>query len=190
MLLYPDLTETRPGHSMVEFRADPDFMRHWTDRPGADAHVFVFATTGGEGSRAGLWKDETGTLRFVHLGSGSGSAWVEVLTDDPVDFLRFLAVGYVEPAFQASDKSPLEAYLADEGFETLEDMRAEYADTADGADAWVSPPIPPTALQGYLQETFGRPIPRAAAELVPSAKANIDDETSSDPFQAWLNATP
>ncbi|HVT82859.1 MAG TPA: hypothetical protein VHM90_19630, partial [Phycisphaerae bacterium] len=56
----------------------------------------IFATTGGEGSMAALWLGDDGVQRIVHLGSGSGSTMVCVLTEDPVDFLRLLAIGYDE----------------------------------------------------------------------------------------------
>ncbi|BAQ80361.1 hypothetical protein [Pseudomonas sp. St29] len=51
---------------------------------------------GGDGSWAGLWRDDTGQQRMVHLGSGSGSLMLCVLTDTPQDLLRLLAIGYNE----------------------------------------------------------------------------------------------
>ena len=42
--------------------------------------VCVFARTGGDGSMAALWLEPSGTQKIVHLGSGSGSTLVCVLT--------------------------------------------------------------------------------------------------------------
>lgn len=45
---------------------------------------------------AALCLAPSGEQKIVHLGSGSGSIMVCVLTKDPINFLRLLVVGYDE----------------------------------------------------------------------------------------------
>jgi hypothetical protein len=74
------------------------YARSWfgdvTENPAA--RLWPFAQTGGEGSMAALWLDDDRQTRIVHLGSGSGSLLTCVLADNGLDFLRLLAIGYVE----------------------------------------------------------------------------------------------
>lgn len=133
----------------------------------------VFCHTGGEGSRAGLWRDDAGELRFVHLGSGSGSVMVGVLAWNAVDFLRLLAIGYTELCWQDHHAStPMQAFIEDNGEpeEWDEDAR---------------PPTAPLALRHWLAQEFGARVPETAAELV-GALPRYGCTDSSDPFCQWL----
>src|SRR6266404_1737368 len=66
----------------VSFSAETDrYYSSWfgSTNPEIRQRLCVFATTGAEGSHAGLWLDDTNTLRTVHMGSGSGSTWVGLI---------------------------------------------------------------------------------------------------------------
>ena len=66
--------------------------------------VYPFAFTGADGSLAAFWLDEDGQQKIVHMGNGGGVACI--LADDPVDFLRLLAIGYDEIAAFEFDDPP------------------------------------------------------------------------------------
>ena len=83
-----------------EFQLGPVFsadlsIRGWLDpdAPGAERLVPI-AETDGSGGQALLWFDDSGAPRFVGL-SSEGDEAVR-LADDPVDFLRLVAIGYPE----------------------------------------------------------------------------------------------
>ena len=68
--------------------------------------LWPFARTGSDGSTAALWLGIDGATRIVHLGSGSGSMMTCVLAEDPVDFLRLLAIGYREICWNVDYAAP------------------------------------------------------------------------------------
>ncbi|SEC50458.1 hypothetical protein SAMN04488550_1926 [Gordonia malaquae] len=152
--------------SEVAVDVDPDFMTYWHDDESKRDRVIPLFRTGGDGSHAGLWVDDDGRSRFVHLGSGSGSTWSGVSTDDAVDFLRFLAIGYDEPCWpEAHALTPEEVYAAE----------------VDNDD----PPFTaPTAFQTFLRTTFAVDIPDRGVDIVTTA-ADMDDDPT-DPFLIWL----
>ncbi|MEL6544407.1 MAG: hypothetical protein AAFQ82_07260, partial [Myxococcota bacterium] len=134
-----------------------------------------FARTGGDGSHAGVWLDENGQQRFVHVGSGSGSIWGGVITDSAIDFLRFLAIGYPEPAFdECHDKTLEEAWLESLGYESVEEALSE-DEVA---------PIPPTDFQAFVARRFSVTIPERASEIIPQPVPDYDD-SRDDPFALW-----
>jgi hypothetical protein len=157
--------------SLVAFEVqNPGESAAWltTGDPEIDGRLGLFVRTGGDGSRAGIWCDDDGRVRFVHLGSGSGSTWMSVITDDPVQFLRLLAMGYPEACWpEEHGRQPLEVY------------RGWRDDPAD-------PPFdPPAAFQDWLGATFGASIPATASEVV-GPVSGMDDKTSDDPFWQWV----
>lgn len=165
------------GGSLVHFIAPEDYQFDYAQLPPDQvrARFFPFVRTGGDGSWAGLWLDDQGQQHFVHVGSGSGSVWFGIMTDDPVDFLRFLAIGYDEPAFyDGSALTPLQFWLDAEGYDLAD--QAELEEEA----AW-EPPVPPSAFADFLAERFGRRVPDHGAGLLRSAP---DD---SDEFSRWLS---
>ena len=98
--LYPG-PSTVKGTSCVAFHpVRPGHAAAWVGPgvPGAE-RLAPFIRTGGDGSYAALWLDPDENPWFVHLGSGSGSTWAGVITRDPVEMLRFLAIGYGEPCW-------------------------------------------------------------------------------------------
>jgi hypothetical protein len=152
---------------------DPNFAVAWLGDENDEAlgRLAAFVQTGGDGSYAGLWRDEEGKICFVHQGSGSGSTLLCKLTDDPIDFLRLLAIGYEELCWQEGfDLPPDEAYRKGWG--------EDEEDIPDG-------PVAPLEFQRWVQECYGLAIPRTASEIVKSL-ACMDDKESDDPFWIWI----
>lgn len=123
--------------------------------------LWPFAQTGGEGSMAALWLDEDRQTRIVHLGSGSGSMLTCVLADNGLDFLRLLAIGYVEICWSEEYAAPPQPW-DDDG----DTVNAPYRD--------------------WLHRTFGATIPATALEIVPDP-AQMGDPSTRDPFCRWLS---
>jgi hypothetical protein len=92
-----------------------------------------------------------------------------VITDDAVQFLRFLAIGYLDACWPEEHRlRPVEAYGA-----------------CWGGDAEAPPFDPPLNFQRWLSQAFGVVIPETASEVVETAPG-MDDEASADPFWAWV----
>ena len=156
----------RPGGTVIEFFAEGNAnLSYWFghNRPEVLNRVCVFARTGAEGSMAAFWLDEEGKQRIVHLGSGSGSVLCCVLADDPIDFIRLLAIGYDEVCWNTEYSEP------------------PNADWSEG-DLFVHPN---TNFQDWVKNTFSVAIPRTAKEIV-EHPAEIGDIDSPDPFCRWV----
>jgi hypothetical protein len=153
------------GGTEIVFVADPTFSKYWfskkADRKAVDARLVSIARSGGEGSVVGLWLDDQGDQHVVHMGSGSGSAMVCILTSQPSEFLRLLAVGYDEICWGGFHKSP-----------------------AENEEIIVEPNV---AYREWVIETFDGEIPETGAEIVKS-EAGMDDSDAVDPFLIWVNA--
>jgi hypothetical protein len=125
------------------------------------ARLWPFVQTGGEGSMGALWLDDDAQTRIVHLGSGSGSLLTCVLADNGLDFLRLLAIGYVEICWQEEFAAPPQPW--DEDGDTV---NAPFRDWLSGA--------------------FGVTIPATAMEIV-REPVDMGDRDTSDPFCRWVN---
>jgi hypothetical protein len=154
----------RPGGTNIEFFAEGNVnMKHWFrhEKPEVLERLCVFGKTGAEGSMAAFWIDDAGRQKIVHLGSGSGSTLVCVLADNPVDFLRLIAIGYDEICWSENfSRPPSQA----DGF--LVHPHAQFQD-------WVS-------------RTFHVTIPGTASEIVkhPSLMGDVDPK---DEFAQWVD---
>lgn len=218
LALYPVAEWQQPGASHAAFSYYGTFSLNGPPAPvvDEDERVFLFVQTGGDGSYAGFWLDDRGKQWIVHHGSGSGSVWFGVISDDPKDLLRLLAVGYEEPAFaEVHALTPLEAMVQGNGLESVfhlaqmiaadrldgaegiadfEDRRDDLAeDLADQmeagervADGW-GLPIPPVAFQTCLREVHGIATPRRASDFLPFPASDGADP-GDDPFYRWLTA--
>jgi len=167
--------------SCVGFQIFDDFYYDFDALPRKDVkeRLFLCVQTGGDGSHAGIWIDEAGVQKFVHIGSGSGSIWGGVITESAVDFLRFLAIGYLEPAFiECHDKTVEAAWFEYNGYEL--DDKAELIEEGD-----YHPTVPPFAFQKFLEETFDTHIPERASEIIQHPAPTYDDP-KDDPFAHWL----
>lgn len=160
---------------------DPDFARQWLQQkdPAVYNRMAPFCRTGGDGSHAALWIDDDGATQIVHVGSGSGSVMIGIMTSNSVDFLRLLAIGYDELCWLEVHKmTPHEAFLAehpdmnDYDEEELEDLR---------------PPVELTALRHWVSESFCVAIPERASEIVPQLPS-VDADCSDDPFWLWVKS--
>ena len=170
-LLYPH--EWQRGLSLVSFQpSEPGFARGWSgsDDPMITSRLAEFCRTGGDGSHAALWRDDEGRLRVVHLGSGSGSTWMGVISDSIVDFLRFLAIGYDEACWPEQFNQTPQQVAAARMFRA-EDER---------------PPVPPLAYRAYLMRRHGVSIPAVGAEVVGAVSEM--GTISTDPFWRWMTA--
>ncbi|NYH11667.1 SMI1/KNR4 family protein [Pseudomonas moraviensis] len=163
---------TEPENSEIATTAfyvpDPALTARWTrsDDLEVNHRLSIFLRTGGDGSWAGLWLDDNGQQQFVHLGSGSGSDMLCVLTDTVQDLLRLLAIGYDELCW------PDQFLLTPE-----EVHEKEYGD-----DEY---PPPPLIFRTYVEQTLGLSIPARASEIVPDP-VSMDASESNDPFWSWL----
>jgi len=120
-------------------------------------------TTGGDGSVAAFWLDDDGNQKIVHIGSGSGSMLACVLAEDPVDFLRLIAIGYDEICWN-------------------DDFSLTAEESYKKNDFVVKPNL---KFQNWLTHEFNAKIPETAFEIVKSP-AEFGDENSGDPFCHWL----
>jgi hypothetical protein len=140
----------------------------WTacEDPRVNERLSIFLRTGGDGSWAGLWLDDHDQQRIVHLGSGSGSDMLCVLTNSTQDLIRLLAIGYNEHCWpEEFTRTPAEL------------REQQYAD-----DDY---PAPPRALRAYVERTLGLSVPARASDLI-SSTTSMDAHESSDPFWSWL----
>lgn len=103
--------------------------------PGEPGHdrLFPLGQTDGSGSFAALWRDPSDSIRFVVLGSEGERLY---LADDAIDFLRLLAIGYLELQSYALQEEPAED--DDESVAAVADFRAWVAEefTVDVPSHW------------------------------------------------------
>lgn len=162
--LQAEWTETeRPGGTQIEFFAEGNVnMKYWFghERDEVLRRLCVFAKTGADGSMAAFWVDDCGRQRIVHLGSGSGSLLCCVLADDPVDFLRLLAIGYDEICWNSEFSQPPNS----------------------GSGLFVHPNV---EYQTWVTQTFSVSIPKTAAEIV-RYPSEMGDVESPDDFCRWV----
>jgi hypothetical protein len=158
--------EERHGGTVIEFFAEGNVnMKYWFghDRSKVLNRICVFAKTGGEGSMAAFWLDESGHQKIVHLGSGSGSTMVCVLAKEPVDFLRLLAIGYDEICWN-------------------EFFAEEPNTSSEAAGMYVHPNL---EFQNLVKATFNVTIPKTASEIV-QHPSEMGDTESKDEFCQWV----
>ncbi|NEX94118.1 SMI1/KNR4 family protein [Caulobacter sp. 17J65-9] len=155
----------RPGGTDIEFAAEGNVnLRYWfrSEDPDLMNRLCVFAKTGGDGSMAAFWLADDGTQKIVHLGSGSGSTTVCVLADDPVDFLRLLAIGYDEICWGD-----------------------ELSEPPNASGEFIVQPN--RAFAAWVAETFKVTIPERGTDIVRHL-ASMGDDHSPDPFWTWARA--
>lgn len=152
----------RCGGTDISFAAEGNVnLRYWfrTEDPEIMRRLCVFADTGAGGSMAAFWLADDGSQKIVHLGSGSGSITVCVLADDPVDFLRLLAIGYDEICWGDAFSDP------------------------PNAGGFVVEPNRPFA--DWVSRTFEADIPKRGSVIV-KHHSTMNDVESGDPFWQWV----
>lgn len=154
----------RPGGTEITFAPEGNVnLKYWFRSDSADIlnRLCVFAKTGAEGSMAAFWIADDQSQKIVHLGSGSGSTTVCTLADNPIDFLRLLAIGYDEICWgDQFDEPP----ATDKGSFVVERNHA-FVD-------WVT-------------TEFGVSVPPRGTDIVKHV-SSMADETSSDAFWQWV----
>jgi hypothetical protein len=153
----------RPGGTDIGFAPEGNVnLRYWfkTTDPEVVSRLCVFAKSGGDGSMAAFWLADDGTQKIIHLGSGSGSVTLCILADDPVDFLRLLAIGYEEICWGD-----------------------DYFEPPNATEEFIVEPN--LVYRKWVEETFHVTIPTRAIEIV-RHPASMDDEYSEDAFWQWV----
>lgn len=175
--LYP--RPWQDGQSLVTFQpADADYVKAWTgsDDPAITARLATFCRTGGDGSFAALWRDDAGQIQIVHMGSGSGSTWLGIITANAIDFLRLLAIGYEElcwPENLGRSNKHSSVIAANPALATAEEpILAE---------------TPPEAFRAWLASNYRVAPPETGAAIVKSV-ALMGDVNVADPFHLWITA--
>ncbi|KAA8997753.1 hypothetical protein FJU30_18530 [Affinibrenneria salicis] len=138
-------------------------LHYWFNKPALSDEIrrrlAIIANSGGDGSMIGLWLDDAGRSRFVHLGSGSGSTLCCVLADDLADFLRLVAIGYSELGFEGDFSAVPEA---DEEFQPVN-----------------------RAFCQWVVATFGGEIP-ATGKTIVKYPDDMWKKDGQDPFGRWV----
>ena len=180
---YAALTPVGEDRFCTCFRPDPLYMEGWLSKEHRHLakRVFVFAETGGEGSKAALWLDEQDKVQIVHIGSGSGSIWAGIMCGDSVDFLRLFAIGYEEACWLESlPLTPVDAWLDSNDYEDLEEAKEEEEEDYEG------PADPPATFAKFVSDTFGVTIPERGSEICKPPYSTLHDDNPTDPFARWL----
>ncbi|MGB3739748.1 MAG: hypothetical protein WA948_10390 [Pontixanthobacter sp.] len=175
---YAVLDSSQEGHGLTIEVPHPGDVAGWgqADPSAIAQRLAPFCRTGGDGSKAALWRDDDGVSRIVHVGSGSGSVLLGVMVDNAVDFLRLLAIGYEELCWADEyDKAPEEIWQSNYPAEDYDD---------DDADR-PPPPTKPHAFRRWVETRFETTIPPVARPLVRNMPS-MDDDGSDDPFFNWL----
>lgn len=173
--IYPAQYLSHPGASHVTFGGSTlPFTGHWS-APDAkiDNRIAEIATTSGDGGRAAIWLDQSGKQQFVHIGYDT----LGIITDDPLVFVQFMAMGYPEPgALEGTDLTPLQSALDYNGHETLDNFAPEDL------------PVPPVAFQIFLHDRFGLTMPATARDIGIGDFTEYGDTESTDAFARWVTS--
>nr|WP_295375006.1 hypothetical protein [Pseudoxanthomonas sp.] len=140
----------------------------WTrcERAQVTDRLVLFVDTGMDGSQAGLWLDDQGHQRLVHVGATEGPGLLCELADDPMHLLRLLALGY--PELSAPDYFGM----------TAADAYAMGYGPADGY-------LPPVRFRAHVERDLDLDVPSTASVIV-RRTASIHDAHSEDRFWRWL----
>ena len=143
----------------IEFSAEGSAnLKYWfgQDSDEIKKRLYVFCQTGNDGSMGAFWLDDEGKQHIVHMGSGSGSIMTCVLTDNALDFLRLLAIGYDEICWGGFDAPPTGEIPVNSKFRT------------------------------WVETEFSTYIPRQGSEIVKETAKFSDEDKSADPFLKWV----
>jgi hypothetical protein len=139
-------------------------LKYWFGIPEVTSEILsrlvIFARSGMDGSMLGMWLDDNDELKFVHLGSGSGSMLCCVIANNAIDFLSLLSVGYNELGFV-------------------------YDFTLSPDEIGDEPKVNKNFI-GWLKARFNIVRPSNGSQFV-KTPAEIGNETTTDPFCLWCN---
>ena len=156
--------EREGGTDITFYPGGTENLKYWfgQEYEELEQRLCVFAQSGGDGSECALWLNDKGEVKIVHMGSGSGSILTCVLGDNPIDFLRLLAIGYDEICWDEDYPYP--------------------PNESPNSERYVKPN---TEFQNWVTQTFGVEIPKTALEIV-KHPARMDTESSEDEFFNWI----
>lgn len=157
------------GGTDISFYAEKHTAQWWVfsseeEAKSVNVHdrLSIFARTGADGSAAAFWLADDNTQKIVHIGSGSGSALMCVLANEPIDFLRLIAIGYEEICWSQD---------------------FAYPPNHNKSHAYVPPH---KDYQEWVKNEFNTTIPTTAQEII-KEPAEMWDVNSNDPFCRWLS---
>lgn len=151
----PDITLTASNQSSLKYWFDiPEITNEIASR------LLIFAESGMDGSMLGIWVDDDGFLKYVHLGSGSGSTLCCVISNNTMEFLTLISIGYRALGF-------------------VDDFTLTPEENGDE-------PKTNQSFIDWLQERFNITIPSNGANFV-KKPAQLWDEQTTDPFCLWCN---
>lgn len=151
----PDITLTASCQSSLKYWFDmPEITSEITSR------LVIFAESGMDGSMLGIWVDDDGLLKYVHLGSGSGSTLCCVISNNTMEFLTLISIGYRALGF-------------------VDDFTLTPEENGDE-------PKTNKSFIDWLKENFNITTPSNGANIVKNP-AQLWDEQTTDPFCLWCN---
>ncbi len=163
--LYPE-DQIDQGIAFAQFiPVERDSTKYYTgnDDPIVNDRLALFVKVDKCGDRAGIWQDEDGSLKYVYVGAHGEPGCI--LTDNVVDFLRLLAIGYDNVALSNFNKTAIEDYM-------------EYQD--EGSPL----PIEPIEFREWVEKTFAVKVPKYGNEIVKFLPSMVE-ETDPNPFLQW-----
>ncbi|MCG8708385.1 hypothetical protein JHU04_001596 [Brenneria sp. 4F2] len=87
----PDITFTIKGQQAIKYWFNlPEVTNEIASR------LVVFAESGSDGSLLAFWLNDNNELKFVHMGSGSGSMLCCIIANNAKEFISLLSIGYNE----------------------------------------------------------------------------------------------
>ncbi|WP_158996611.1 hypothetical protein [Pigmentibacter ruber] len=147
--------------------AEIDSNKYYTgsDDPFINNRLALFVRVDKCGDRAGIWLDDDGNLNYVFVPSHGEPGCF--LTDNTIDFIRLLAIGYENLALDNYDltaKEEYKNYLGNDNDEPL--------------------PLEPIEFREWVDQTFSVKVPKYGNEIVKIQPSKVE-ENSPDPFLLW-----
>lgn len=163
--LYPEHLLDQGGAFSHFIPVERDTTKYYTgnDDPMVNDRLALFVNIDSTGDLAGLWQDEDGSLKYVYVGAHGEPGCI--LTDNAIDFLRLLAIGYDNVALSNYNKTATEDYL-------------EYLEAGSQL------PIEPIEFREWVEKTFAVKVPKYGKEIV-KIHPSMVNETTPDPFLQW-----
>ncbi|WP_316845021.1 hypothetical protein [Pedobacter psychrodurus] len=152
-------TNGYPISGYFELRADDgETIRYWLGFDNVSDRFGIFGA-GPDGSLYSFWVDDENNHKIVHLGSEGGERYI--LANNFIDFLRLLAIGYMEIGYSDLNMTVQEWNLA----------------TGQEKDEGINP-----KFREWIEKEFKVQIPDKGSEIVDDGNKTfsnwIDEQTS------------
>ncbi|QTF06608.1 hypothetical protein HC231_00660 [Brenneria izadpanahii] len=163
------------GRISADYEFNPDItfstngqraLKHWFNLPEVtneiSSRLVVFADSGYDGSLLAFWVNDNNELKFVHMGSGSGSMLCCIIANSAKEFLSLLSIGYGQlgDVFDFS--------LSPEEIDDEEEIKINHE------------------FVEWLDNSFGIKRLHDAGSIIKETP-QIGDENTNDPFCLWCN---